>query len=305
MKRHDLQLLRLYLPFALIATVLCCDRAWSEDPAPGVAKDSADAVDVEWNAANIATLAKKKDYKQLTKVLDDLDCRWKREASLQYFDAVWAINQAVLETEGLSRVGKQVVLDVLKRAMEKGASGEVKNYQLFIRQADFLPSLMREDVFGNEPAYRASRWSILASFMARINDVRDPDYVPATVYTKVPPIIVEGAKPGDIPLGGTMDPATIKDPEIRRKYEERIRENQKNLETNQEKSVANQIYARYETEIKRFLARLALDDPQEIADLEVVLRKGKFSKEFRADVLKRVKERKPARVKEGKTVDAK
>jgi hypothetical protein len=130
--------------------------------------------------------------------------------------------------------------------------------------------------------------------MAKINNIRDPDFVPVQVYSSIPPIIMEGLKPGDIPMGGTMDPTTIKNPELRKKYEERIQENQRNIETNQEKLVANSLYSRYEPELKEFFASLYLNDRENVAELKHCLQDGKFSDEFTEDVLERIKEGQPA-----------
>lgn len=178
--------------------------------------------------------------------------------------------------------------------MEKDAAGEVKKYELFTRQAEFLPLLMREDVFKDEPTFRELRCSLLASFMAKINEIHNSDYVQVPVYSSIPPIIMEGLKPGDIPIGGTMDPTTIKNPELRKMYEERIQENQRNIDADQEKLVADGLYSRYEPELKDFFANLYLNAPDDVAGLKHCLHSGKFSEEFTEDVLERIKEGQPA-----------
>ena len=244
--------------------------------------------------STITKLIEDKNYDSLNRYLDHIDRRWAKEGSLQCFDTLWTISQAILETDDLSPEGKKFLLDVLKRALEKDAAGEVKNYELLTRQAEFLPSLMRKDVFRDEPTFRKLRCSILASFMAKINAVRDPNFVPVKTYTKVPPIIVEGLKPGDIPIGGTTDPKTIKNPELRKKYEKRIQENQKNIDINQEKLASNSLYSRYEPEMKDFFASSYRNDPKNVTELKHCLHDGKFSKEFTEDVLKRIKEKQRA-----------
>lgn len=233
--------------------------------------------------SKITKLVEDKNYDSLNRYLDDIDRRW--------LDTLWTISQALLETDDLSPEGKTFLLDVLKRALEKETTGKIKKYELLTRQAEFLPSLMRKDVFRDESTFRKLRCSILASYMAKINGIRDPDYVPVKVYTTVPPIIVEGLKPGDIPIGGTMDPKTIKNPELRKKYEKRIQENQKNIDANQEKLVSNGIYSRYEPEMRDFFASLYLNDPKNVTELKGFLHDGKFSKEFTEDVLARINDR--------------
>ncbi len=278
--------LQLSLPFALVLALVLCRPAVSKGP---TARDTNPIT-----KSKITELVKAKNYESLTRCLDDLDRRWAEEGSLQSFDTLWNISQAVLETDDRSPEGKKLLLDVHKRALEKDAAGEVKKYELFTRQAEFLPLLMREDIFRDEPNFRKLRCAILASFMAKINDIRDPHYVPVKAYTTVPPIIVEGTKPGDIPIGGTMDPKTIKNPELRKKYEKRIRENQQNIDTNQEKLVSNSLYSRYEPDLKDCFASLYRSDPKNVSELKGFLHDGKFSKEFTEEVLKRIKERQSA-----------
>jgi hypothetical protein len=258
----------------MVFTIFICSHVVSQE----LARDTDPIAN-----SKITTLIEDKNYDSLTGYLDDLDRR--------RLDTLWNISQALLETDDLSPEGKKFLLDVLKRALDTDAAGEVKNYELWTRQAEFLPVLMREDVFRDEPTLRELRCSILASFMAKINDIRDPDYVPVKAYTTVPPIIVEGTKPGDIPIGGTMDPKTIKNPELRKKYEKRIEENQRNIDANQEKFVSNRLYSRYEPEMRDFFASLYLNDPKDVTELKGFLLDGKFSKEFTEDVLARIKDR--------------
>lgn len=238
----------------------------------------------------ILKLIENKNYASLTSYVDDVNRRWAEEGSLQSFDTLWNISQAVLETDDRSPEGKKLLLDVVKSALERKAAGEVKTYELLTRQADFLPLLMREDVFSEEPTFREMRCSLLASFMAKINEIRNSDYVPAPVYSSIPPIIIEGLTPDDIPMGGTMDPTTIKNPELRKKYEERIQENQRNIDANQENLVANSLYSRYEPELKDFFASLYLNDPENVTELKHCLQDGKFPEEFTEDVLERIEE---------------
>jgi hypothetical protein len=238
----------------------------------------------------ILKLIENKNYASLTSYVDDLFRRWGEGESLQSFDALWNISQAVLESDDRSPEGKRLLLDVVKSALERKATGEVKNYELLTRQADFLPLLLRQDVFSEEPTFREMRCSLLTSFMAKINEIRDSGYVPAQVFSSVPPIIMEGVKPGDIPMGGTMNPTTIKNPELRKKYEERIQENQRNIDANQEVLVANSLYDRYEPDLKDFFASLYLGDPENVSELRECLHHGKFSEEFTDDVLERIKE---------------
>ena len=278
--------LQLSLPNALVFAIFLCRPAVSKSP---TARDT-DQV----TKSKITELVKAKNYDSLTKDLDDLDRRWAKEGSLQSFDTLWSISQALLETDDLPPKGKKLLLDVHKRALERSAAGEVKKYELWTRQAEFLPLLMTNDVFKDEPTFRKLRCSILASFMAKINEVRDPDFVPVKAYTTVPPIIVEGTKPGDIPIGGTMDPKTIKDLELRKKYEKRIRENQQNIDTNQVKLVSNSLYSRYEPEMKDFFVSLYRKDPKNVTELKDCLHDGKFSKKFTEDVLTKVKEKQRA-----------
>ena len=252
------------------------------------------------DTTEILKLIENKNYASLTSYMDDLDRRWAEEGSLQSFDALWNISQAVLEgdelsSEGkLSPEGKKLLLDVVKRALERSAAGKVKKYELLTRQAEFLSLLMTEDVFSDEPTFRELRCSLIASFMAKINEIRDPDFVPVPVYTTLPPIIVDGIGPGDIPFGGTNDPTTIKNPELRKKYEEAIQENQRNMDANEENLVANSLYSRYEPELKDFFANLYLNAPDDVAGLKHCLHDGKFSEDFTEDVLERIKEGQPA-----------
>ncbi|MDC0936830.1 hypothetical protein OAS39_11130 [Pirellulales bacterium] len=229
------------------------------------------------------------DYGSLAALLDDVDRRWSEEGDLTYFDDLSRVLEALENREDLPPEGQKIILSVVKRAFEKDVAGGVKKYELLIRQADFLPMLMRDDLFGDGATLRALRCSLAAKFMAKINDVRDPDYEPVEVLTTVPMPYVEDAKPGDFPLGGTMNPEDIKNPEMKKMLEKSIRQNQENLEANQVVSESNQLYARFEPELAEFFASQYRDDPENVAELQTVLQKGKFSEEFADDVLQKVK----------------
>jgi len=233
--------------------------------------DQSGQVDV----GRIRTLAQSSDYKRLVELVDVMGADWIDHPDTGYLDFLLNLNKEVAAYGAPSEERNNFILSVAENALEKEPPNGIKKSALLRKQAYFLFLVMKESVFVETPNLREKRCQIVVTFLARINDTRDPNYVHELISKPI--FIFNGLPAGEIPVGSHVRPEMIKNEELRADYEKRIREYEEEVEQNQMILRSNMVYRLLHRDVKKFFTHVFKDEPDGIDLIRQWMELGKFS----------------------------
>lgn len=193
-------------------------------------------------ASKMIDLVKDKKFSAISEIVAQWESDWKMTKDDQYFSKMYDLC-ACLFNGATSKQEYDLFQGFAEEALSKREPiKEVKSAAFYLYSAKLSLLLLSEDAYLQKldraefKKVRNQNVSVVSSFIKMIKVRRQGDYVPKPVTKNVED------PSGTLPAGG--DPAQIKDPESRDKYEKAIAENSRNWKENDEQYVISKILSR-------------------------------------------------------------